>query len=721
MFMSVVILLPSCNQSEKLMETERHTLMVLAPGHFHASLVCKTMYEHVDSTVHVYAPEGSELEDYLKRVDSYNNRDENPTSWKLKVYRGEDFLEKMLAEKPGDVVVLSGNNQNKTEYIHACVEAGLHILADKPMAIEPSDYVLLKDAFSKAEEQGTLIYDIMTERFEITTMMQKAFSQQEEIFGNLEKGTLDHPAITKESVHHFFKYVSGKPLTRPDWFFDARQQGQAIPDVGTHLVDLVMWEAFPGRTDELEGASRIEGATQWTTPLTLSEFSMVTGVQEYPDFLAPYVSGDTLHVQANGALDFTLFGTHAHVSVEWAFKAPEGGGDTHYSIMRGTKANLVIRQGPDQGYTPQLYIETVADASGETLQEALEQFVSGGLQENYPGMKLEKKKKGVWQLVIPDSYRVGHEAHFGQVTENFLKYLSEGALPDWEVAQMLAKYRLTTAASGTRIPGSVSQGNAGMLDRDNLVAWCIVPFDAADRSPEERAEMLNRLGIGKFAYDYRDRHIDELPHEIGVLREHGIELTAVWLWIQDQDDGLLDPASERIVRIVEDAGVATEFWVSFPDLFFKGLDDSGKMEKAVKTLSALEKRLQKSDCTIALYNHGDWFGEPENQVRIIEEIGSERIGIVYNFHHAHHQVERFMEIFDLVQPYLTSLNINGMTVGGPKIITPGEGKEELKMLRYVMQKGYDGPIGILGHTEGEDIAVVLERNLEGIAGLQRVL
>ena len=48
--------------------------------------------------------------------------------------------------------------------------------------------------------------------------------------------------------------------------------------------------------------------------------------------------------------------------------------------------------------------------------------------------------------MIPDSYRVGHEAHFGQVTENFLRYLSEGELPDWEVPGMIAKYYTTTQA-----------------------------------------------------------------------------------------------------------------------------------------------------------------------------------------------------------------------------------------------------------------------------------
>ena len=78
-------------------------LMNLDPGHFHASLVQKTMYENVDPTVNVYAPDGPEVQSYLNRIKDYNSRPESPTSWEEKVYKGDDFLEKMLSEKPGNI------------------------------------------------------------------------------------------------------------------------------------------------------------------------------------------------------------------------------------------------------------------------------------------------------------------------------------------------------------------------------------------------------------------------------------------------------------------------------------------------------------------------------------------------------------------------------------------------------------------------------------------
>lgn len=64
----------------------------------------------------------------------------------------------------------------------------------------------------------------------------------------------------------------------------------------------------------------------------------------------------------------------------------------------------------------------------------------------YPGVALEKVTDGIWHVTIPAKYRIGHEAHFGQVTEHFLDYLKKGTLPSWEVPNMLAKYYVTTSA-----------------------------------------------------------------------------------------------------------------------------------------------------------------------------------------------------------------------------------------------------------------------------------
>lgn len=419
-------------------------IMTLDPGHFHAALVQKSMYLQVDSNVYVYAPEGDDVQEHLKRIDGYNSRSEVPTRWNEIVYAAPDFFEKMLKDKPGNVLVIAGNNQKKTEYIKASIEAGINVLADKPMAIDAANFELLKQAFETAKQKGVLLYDVMTERNEISTLLQKEFSLLPEVFGTLEKGTLENPSVTKESVHNYFKFVSGSALKRPAWFFDVTQQGEGIVDVTTHLVDLVQWECFPDQILDYTKDIEVITAKRWPTKITPTEFNEVTKLTVYPEYLKKDLQDTILNVYANGEINYKIKGVHAKVSVIWNYKAPEGGGDTHFSIMRGTKCNLIIRQGADQAYKPTLYIESLVGADTALFAKALAESIKK-LLEKYPGVTL-KKLATSWEVVIPDSYKVGHEAHFAQVTQKYLKYLVDGKLPEWEVPNMIAKYYTTTKA-----------------------------------------------------------------------------------------------------------------------------------------------------------------------------------------------------------------------------------------------------------------------------------
>lgn len=439
---ALLVMNQGCTSTKETTESGKPLrLIVLDPGHFHADLLQKATYDQVDSTVSVYAPEGAEVQAYLGKVEQYNTRSESPTNWNEKVYTGPDYLEKMLAEKPGNVVVLAGNNQKKTNYIKQSVDAGLNVLADKPMAIDAAGFELLKEAFASAEKNNVLLYDIMTERYEITNTLQKELAKQAAIFGELQKGTPEEPAISKESVHHFSKIVSGTPLVRPAWFFDTKQQGEGIVDVNTHLVDLIQWAAFPEVA--LSPADvKLTSARRWTTDLTPSQFKLVTKKDTYPDYLAASVQDSILKVYANGEINYTLKGIHAQVKVLWNFQAPQGAGDTHYSVMRGSKANLIIRQGQEQNYKPMLYIEPVGnDASYAQAMEAAFKNV----EALYPGISLKKDTKG-WQVEIPKKYDNGHEAHFAQVANKYMEYLKAGKLPDWEVPNMITKYYTTTQA-----------------------------------------------------------------------------------------------------------------------------------------------------------------------------------------------------------------------------------------------------------------------------------
>ena len=420
-------------------------LITLDPGHFHASLVQKTSYPQVCNDVYVYAPEGDDLQEHLKRIEGYNTRTESPTAWNEIIYTGTDFLEKMQSEKKGNVMVTAGNNGKRTVYLKAALSAGLNILSDKPMVINVEGFKALQECFDIARREGLLLYDIMTERFEITTILQKEFSLIPGVYGEQQTGTPGDPGIVKESVHHFLKTVSGSPLIRSAWFFDVEQQGTGIVDVTTHLVDLVQWECFPGQIIDYTKDIELIDANVWTTPITLPDFQTVTGFSQFPDFLQKDVFDNILHVYSNGDITYKIKNVYAKVSVIWNYTYPEGGGDTHYSIMKGSKSHLIIEQGKEQGYIPQLTIKAVQGSDLATFENELNEALKT-VSSKYPGISLTKREEGGWIVEVPEGYHNGHEAHFGQVTENFLHYLSEGVLPDWETPNMIAKYYTTTHA-----------------------------------------------------------------------------------------------------------------------------------------------------------------------------------------------------------------------------------------------------------------------------------
>lgn len=417
-------------------------LITLAPGHFHAALLQKSMYEGVDSTVNVFAPEGPEVKSYLALINEYNGRKENQTAWIEKVYTGADYLEKMLTIKPGNIVVISGNNRMKTDYIKKSVGAGLNVLADKPMVISKAGFDELEEAFADAKKKKVLLFDIMTLRYEITNILQKAFSQLPDLFGELQKGTLQNPAMISESVHYFFKEVSSVPITRPDWYFDVQQEGEGIVDVTTHLVDLIQWECFPELSLNYENDIKMLTARRWATILTPAQFRQVTKEAAYPDFLNKDIKDSLLSVYANGEMNYTIKGLHARVSVVWKYEPPKGTSDTYYSILRGGKTNLVIRQGNEQQYQPVLYLEPAANINIDAWQAMVKKGMDQ-INVNYPELTLKKSKNG-WGVVIPGNLKVDPEQQFSLVVKKYLQYLREGNMPEWEISAMLSKYYTTT-------------------------------------------------------------------------------------------------------------------------------------------------------------------------------------------------------------------------------------------------------------------------------------
>ena len=411
-----------------------YTLVIVNPGHFHAGLVLREMHSEISKDVYIYSDPDTDLDNYMKLVQSFNNRAQNPTAWNFHVYAAPDFMEKAVAEKKGDIAILAGKNNLKIHYIKRLHDAGYSVLSDKPLTINRDGVKVLKDVLSG----NPILMDIMTERHEITSLLQRDLVENKELFGGfrIEK---DSPSITKESVHHLYKTVNGAPLVRPGWYFDVNVQGEGIVDVTTHLVDLIQWMLFG---EAVVDAKDIElcAARRWSTDVPLDKYSLVTKLDKFPESLAANVCGDTLKLFSNGEFSYNIKGIPVKLSVIWALQAPEGGGDTHKSVMKGKVSDLIIDQGPQTGNKPELFVQPHGNIG--QFETVLKRAVAA---LNYNGLSVVKDGSR-FRIDIPAALRTSHEEHFAAVRDEFLEILAGGKEPANLRANLISKYSLLSDA-----------------------------------------------------------------------------------------------------------------------------------------------------------------------------------------------------------------------------------------------------------------------------------
>ena len=428
-------------------------IVTLDPGHFHAALPHRESYPNVDSRVHVYAPLGNDLVGHLNRINRFNTRPDAPTAWQLEVHTGPDYLERFKRERAGNVVVISGRNRGKIDYIEAGVGAGYHALVDKPWILRSEDLPKLKATLDLAEKKGRVAYDMMTERFEITTILQKELVNEPEVFGKVDPGTPDKPSVYMESVHHLMKMVSGAPNIRPAWFFDKDQQGEGMNDIGTHLVDLVPWTLWPGQ-GVTEKEISILSAQRWPTMVSRANFQRVTGEKDFPEFLKKDFKNDSLEYFSNSLVNYTVRGVHTRLNIIWDWEAPPGTGDTHFAFYRGTRARIEVRQGKAEKFRPETYVVPNDPKDKPAVLAGVKKRLAA-LQAQYPGVDVDEVGNEL-RLRIPDKLRTTHEEHFAEVARSFFGYVaSPKSFPKWEKAHMLAKYYVTTKGTDLSRQGQV--------------------------------------------------------------------------------------------------------------------------------------------------------------------------------------------------------------------------------------------------------------------------
>ncbi|WP_439627269.1 putative oxidoreductase C-terminal domain-containing protein [Gemmata sp.] len=418
-------------------------LMTLAPGHFHAALVQKRMVPGVTARNYVYAPLDADTVAYLERLAAFNARAENPTAWEVDLRASDGWRERFEREQPGNVVFLSGRNRPKIDLMRLAVRNNLHVIADKPWVIEYADFPKVEELYRETDLRDVLVWDVMTERHEVTNQLVREFIRDGYIFGKWQAGTASQPALNLESRHFLRKTVASRPLVRPWWWFDPKVAGESLADVGTHLADLALWFVSPDRMINYRSDVHHLAAEAWPLLLSEDEFCALTGLPRYPEALAARVVNEQLYYAGNNTVTLALAGVHVKLATTWEFEAPAGGADTHAVTALGTHAKIEVRHDPTG--VPEVYLAATNPADHAELFRRLAakcELMRGRL----PGLAATDRGTEV-KLEIPDRLRTTHEDHFATVMDEFVRYFhNPRAVPAWERPNTLGKYYITTKA-----------------------------------------------------------------------------------------------------------------------------------------------------------------------------------------------------------------------------------------------------------------------------------
>ncbi len=397
---------------------------ILDPGHFHAALALKRRRPDVDPRVHVFAPEGDDLERFQMQVEAFNMRAEAPTDWILEIHSGRDWLERFRSEPAGNTAIIAGRNKPKIDLILAALESGSNVLADKPWIVDATDFPKLERARVLAESKGLVAWDMMTERHETTNRLLLALVREPVIFGAWS-GT---PALSLESVHCLKKTVAGAPLRRPAWWFDARVAGDSLADVGTHLVDLALLALGPAEV-------RVESSRRWPLLVGRADFEAITGLAGVPPELS--LAGEQLDYDGNGIVDFTLGGVPVRVTTRWELDHP--GGDWHEIVATGTRCTIRSDQSTDGSRN--LAIRPFGDELLRSVQDWCARS-----QSDFPGIGAIRDADAI-RLVVPDAIRRDHASLFALVVDDYARWFRDpSAVPPGDWPNRLARYRVTARA-----------------------------------------------------------------------------------------------------------------------------------------------------------------------------------------------------------------------------------------------------------------------------------
>jgi len=421
-------------------------LISLDPCNSDASLLQHQTLPGVSNLVRVYAPLGPDLTAHVNRIAQFNLRPQNPTRWKLDLRTSTNFFQRLLRQKAGDIVVVSGKANGRMAQIEALVRRRFHVFAGPPWVIDPGALPKLAATLKSAGRKRLVLMEPTPERFEITFLLLCALVNDPEIFGVPIAGSIDAPAVQLKSVRRLDGEVGERAELRAAWFFDTRRQAEGLSDAGAHLAGLAPWILFPDQAIHCTNDIRVLSAARRPILISRDQFFKLTAAREFPEFLHDDVAGDALRWFGNHSVHYTLRGIHVKLDVVWAFQnatEPAGGNS---AVFRGSRSRIEIRPVGGADQRGEVFVLPNHAAEKSAVLAATSRRIEA-LGAEYPGLEVHDERAAI-RIAIPEHHRLSREERFALAAKRFLEFVRDPKrVPAWEASNLLAKYYVATMGS----------------------------------------------------------------------------------------------------------------------------------------------------------------------------------------------------------------------------------------------------------------------------------
>ena len=420
------------------------TAMVLEPSHPNAALPFARRQPRLGDEVHVFSRGGPGLRNFESMLAHFNERDTAPTNWQLVVHRDGPPLEHLLEVRPGDFAVVAGRYDDTLARVAALHRAGVPALANQPWLVAEPGLPRLRQVTSGAP----LSMEMTPARFDALATLRQRIVRSESLFGGLESRDSEGPAIEIGALYHLHRSVGERVIRRPAWHFDPTVSGDGIAGGLAHLVDKVQSLVGADRLRRFDSDANLLRARRWRTEVPLDVYRQSTGELEFPEAVLGDVHADVLSLDCNARLDFTLDEVTARTRVEWRVTEPEYGGSLRHEIVRGRRADLVLRQNRSSEFQPQLlYRPKHARELPQLLDDALAAW-----QAEFPGAKAVATPAGI-EVSAGERTNEGLEHALAAVMADYLERLSAAEWPADRLSAVRLRYRLLVEAGAAAVDG----------------------------------------------------------------------------------------------------------------------------------------------------------------------------------------------------------------------------------------------------------------------------